>query len=160
MGLRTRDVAFCVAASIAFAGTPSFVSADSPVTEGPFTRMAKGLNPANWTMPEFELPKFNAPSMPSFKTMLPGQEEKRRIVKKKNGLVDEVSQTASNSWNRTKDAFNPMKMASWRPFGGNEAPPKPESKSPGFFSSLFQAAPPEAKPTTVTDFLGQSKPNP
>ena len=161
MGLRTRFVAFCFAASIAVVGTPSFVSADSPVAEGPFTRMAKGLNPANWTMPKFEMPSFNAPRMPSFKTMLPGQEEKRRIVKKKDGLVDEVSKTASNSWDRTKDAFNPMKLASWRPFSGDETAARPaEPKSPGFFSSLFQAPPPQEQPTTVTDFLGQNKLNP
>tara|TARA_R110002049_G_scaffold182485_3_gene350398 strand:+ start:12116 stop:12598 length:483 start_codon:yes stop_codon:yes gene_type:complete len=160
MGFTTRALALCLAVSIGLMGTPNLVSAQSPEAEGPFSRLAQGLNPANWTMPKFEMPKFSAPSMPSLKSVLPGQDEKQRIVEKKDGLVTEVSKTASSSWTKTKEALNPMKMASWRPFGGDTTD-KPEEKSPGFFASLFQGPEPEeARPTTVTDFLGQNKLSP
>ena len=155
MSLTTRAIALCLAVFIGSAANPRIVSADSPDAGDPFTRMAQGLNPANWTMP-----KFNMPSLPSFKAMLPGQEEKQQIIKKKDGLVDEVSKTASDSWGKTKDALNPMKLAAWKPFGGDSPPPTSAEKSPGFFSSMFGAPEPEGKPTTANDFLKQSRPTP
>ena len=156
MSRSTRAIALCFAVFVGVSANQPIVSADSPVTEGPFTRMAQGLNPANWTMP-----KVNMPSMPSFKKMLPGQEEKRQIIQKKDGLVEEVSKSASNSWNKTKDALNPMKLASWRPFGGEETSPQaPAEKSPGFFSTLFQGPVVEEQRSTANDFLKLSRPQP
>ena len=122
--------------------------ADEVVKESPMATFARNLNPANW-------------KMPNFRTLLPGQDEKARITKKKDGLVSEVSQTASNSWNKTKQMFSPERMNPARMFTASARTPSTKEKSdkPGFFRSLF--APPEPEPSsTVTEFLRQSRPSP
>ncbi len=114
----------------------------------PMAGMFSNLNPANWTMPDF-------------KGMLPGREEKARIVEKKDGLFTEVRKTASTSWSRTKEVFNPQKLnpVNFLPASSRTASPAQEAK-PGFFKSLFTPAPPEPERVeTVQDFLKQSRPN-
>ena len=117
--------------------------------------MAGALNPMNWRMPQWKMPNFRA--------MLPGQDEKARIKKKKDSLLDEVTKTASNSWSRTKAALNPQKLNPVNFFPASARTPapsrQPESK-PGFFRSLFAPPPPDNDPATVTDFLRQPRPNP
>ena len=154
MGLTTRTIALCLAVSLGTIAT-SQASADSPVEPTPLSRMAQGLNPANWKMPKF--------NVPSFKSILPGQDDKQRIVKKKDNLVDDVSKTASNSWQKTKQALNPMNLAPSNLFGGGKpAAEQAEPQQPGFFSSLFMPASARtpSKPATANDFLKLSKPTP
>ncbi|KAA1259345.1 hypothetical protein LF1_18770 [Rubripirellula obstinata] len=112
------------------------------------------LNPANWKMPSFK--------MPSFQNLMPGTDEKARITKKKDGLFQEVGQTASNSWKKTKDVFNPQKLNPTNFFTASSRTPasKTAEKKPGFFSSLFTPQPAEKESGTVTDFLRQDRPNP
>jgi hypothetical protein len=116
----------------------------------PFVRMVNGLNPANWNLPKFQ--------MPSFGKILPTKREKKRVITKKDSLVDEVSNTAKQSWQRTKETLNPMRLM---PAGFRQnqqpAPARRESQG-GFFQKLFspfsgQPAEPEAK--SVTDWLKQ-----
>ena len=129
-------------------------AADTLVEPSPMGRLVQGLNPANWTMPEWK--------MPNFQSLLPGQEEKTRIKKKKDGLFDEMSQTASNSWTKTKKMFDPQKLNPARMFPASaRTPAKPSApEKPGFFRSLFAPEPPEKEVETVTDFLRQSRPSP
>ena len=133
--------------------------ADSPTAAtNPISNLAGGLNPMNWKMPSFK--------MPAFKSLLPGQKEKQRIVNKKDGLVNEVTQTASNSWRKTKEVLNPKRLIPTNMFAGNNnsKPAGTADQTPGFFSSLLngpkQAAPSaekEEQVATVSDFLGQPK---
>lgn len=141
-------VAFLLASACALFAEP--VSAQETAPSAPFG----ALNPANWRMPEMK--------MPSFKTLMPQAEEKARITKKKDGLFSEVGQTASNSWNRTKQMFNPQKLNPVRFMTASSRTPS-ESKTetkPNFFQALFAPAPPPKSTETVTDFLGQDRPNP
>ena len=109
------------------------------------------LNPANWKMPSFK--------MPSFQGLMPGNDEKARIKKKKDGLFQEVTKTATNSWTKTKEVFNPAKLNPTNFFTASSRTPAKE-KSPGFFSSLFSPAPQPRQTGSVTDFLSQDRPNP
>ncbi|MEM6469206.1 MAG: hypothetical protein AAF802_06520 [Planctomycetota bacterium] len=128
------------------------LSAQMPAAEplpapSPMTKMMSGLNPANWKMPK----------LPSMSRFLPTKAEKERVIKKKNGLVDEVSTTAKKSWQRTKDTLNPMKLipAGFRK-DGTQAASKPKSEG-GFFRNLFAPFPkePEMPTNSVTDWLKQ-----
>ncbi|MEM6364310.1 MAG: hypothetical protein AAF745_07780, partial [Planctomycetota bacterium] len=114
------------------------------------------MNPANWKMPKpsFRLPNFLVP-----------QDDQNRIVERKSSLVTDVKTTASKSWQRTKELFNP---ARYNPMNlltggaGNSTTPKPNS-SPGFFRSLFTPPPaaapaPESRVAGVNDFLSQERP--
>jgi len=102
------------------------------------------------------MPKFN---VPSFGGMLPGQDDRQRIVKKKDGLFADVGSTARRSWAKTKETLNPARLNPMNLFAAGDAAAPSEPKKPGFFSSLF--APPE-EPTervaTVNDFLNQERP--
>ena len=75
-------------------------------------------------------------------------------------MIDDVSKTASDSWSRTKQALNPMRLAPSNLFAPREPAAPTAAESPGFFSSLFQPAGHKQPPKTVNDFLEQSKPNP
>ena len=111
------------------------------------------LNPLNWRMPQWKMPTFSG--------ILPKKEETMRIKKKKDGLFDEVSKTASSSWQRTKQAFSPKNLNPVRflPASAKTPSPAAEKKSdPGFFQSIFGPRPQTESPQTVTDFLGQPKP--
>ena len=91
------------------------------VQPSPFGQMVSNLNPANWKMPK----------MPTFQGLMPQNEEKARIKKKKEGLVDEVSKTASSGWTRTKAALNPQKLNPTKFFTASaksSSPPAPTSK--------------------------------
>ncbi|MGB7324363.1 MAG: hypothetical protein WBD31_05790 [Rubripirellula sp.] len=123
---------------------PEFGAEPASPTAGMFSN----LNPANWKMPDF-------------KAMLPGQDEKARIVEKKDGLFSEVKKSASNSWAKTKAVFNPQKLnpVNFLPASSRTETTGEEAK-PGFFRSLFMPAPIEEPRTeTVQDFLKQSRPN-
>ncbi|TWU59285.1 hypothetical protein Poly51_20720 [Rubripirellula tenax] len=114
----------------------------------PMAGMFSNLNPANW-------------KMPNFKSMLPGQEEKARIVEKKDGLFAEVKKSASTSWAKTKEVFNPQKLNPVNFFPASSRTESiDEEPKPGFFRSLFTPAPAQEPQTeTVQDFLKQSRPN-
>jgi hypothetical protein len=127
------------------------VRADTVVQASPAARMLHAMNPVNWRMPQ----------MPNFRDLLPGQDEKARIKKKKDGLVGEVGKTATNSWNKTKQVLNPQKLNPINYFPASSRTPAAspnEEKKPGFFGSLFGPPPPEEDEETVTDFLKQSRP--
>lgn len=142
----TRFAVLAILASLTLVLTANAnAHADEPAPMGP-------LNPMNWKMPELK--------MPSFKSILPGAEEKTRIKKKKDGLFSEVTQSATNSWNRTKEVFNPQKLNPTRFFTASS---KTQSKNtgqtkPNFFQSLLSPAQPEVnEPSSVTDFLRQDR---
>ena len=148
---RITIVAFAIATILTV--DLSTASADTTVEPSPLGKVASGLNPANWKMPEWKMPSFNG--------LLPSQDEKARITKKKDGLFSEVGRTASNSWSKTKEAFNPQKL---NPVNFFQASARtnvtPAERKPGFFSSLFSPGQEEKSDTTVGDFLSQSRPKP
>jgi hypothetical protein len=121
------------------------LSADETVQPTPFGQMINRLNPANW-------------KMPNFRSMLPQTEEKARIKKKRESLVDEVGKTASSSWTRTTEALNPARF--FTTSAKTPATPNPTAKKPGFFQSLFAPAVPPDENATVSGFLKQSRPTP
>lgn len=112
-----------------------------------------GFNPLNWKMPKFEAPK-----MPSFSSMLPGQEDKQRITKKKDNLFTDVGKTARSSWAKTKEVFNPAKLNPANLFKPASPAPPSTSKEPGFFSSLFSTSEPPDRIGDVNEFLRQDNP--
>lgn len=135
--------AFAIALSVS--GQPA--SAQEP---GPVSKVAEKLNPVNWKLPTFRLPNFLVP-----------QDEQSRIVQRKDGLVQDIKGTASRSWQRTKETFNPARLNPMNLFAGAAGPSNTtDEKKPGFFSSLL--SPPESQPAervaTVNEFLGQSRP--
>ncbi|MFK8110895.1 MAG: hypothetical protein AB8B91_01760 [Rubripirellula sp.] len=146
----------CIAAALILLASDVSVADAQESQPSAIGKMASGLNPANWKMPSWK--------MPSFKALMPGQDEQARITKKKDGLFSEVGKTASNSWTKTKEVFNPKKLnpvnfltASART---PAAQPQQESK-PGFFHSLFNPRGDEPQDdATVTDFLSHSRPAP
>ncbi len=149
---RTRLRAIVLAAGLAFVLGANTSMADHPVKPSPVGQMVETLNPVNWRMPKWQMPKFSG--------ILPAKEEKVRIKKKKDSLFDEVKQTASKSWQRTKEVFNPQKLNPTRflPASAKMPSSKPPKDEPGFFGSLFAPPPAPQNPRTVTDFLGQEKP--
>ena len=150
MNTRLNSVVGLTAALVlAWTTHQSIAVADELVSPTPMQRIAHGLNPVNWRMPDF-------------RSLLPGQEEKTRIKKKKDGLFTEVSETASNSWTKTKEMFNPQKLNPARMFPASSRTPsnKEAADKPGFFQWLFTPEPPEKEVSTVNDFLRQSRPAP
>jgi hypothetical protein len=150
MNTRLNSVVGLTAALLlAWTLNQSTARADELVPPTPMQRIVNGLNPANWRMPDF-------------RSLLPGQEEKVRIKKKKDGLFTEVSDTAANSWAKTKEMFNPQKLNPARMFPASARTPssREDANKPGFFQSLFSPQPPEKEVTTVNDFLKQSRPTP
>jgi hypothetical protein len=148
-----RITAGAVSVALVLFTSLSTATADELIEPSPIAKVAKGLNPVNWKMPQWKVP--------GLKQLLPGGEEKARIKNKKEGLVYEVSKTASNSWNKTKQAFSPKNLNPIRFFSASAKKPsqqKQESK-PGFFRSLFTPKPKvENNSDTVTDFLRQKRP--
>lgn len=106
------------------------------------------INPMNWRVPSFRLPDF-----------LVRHDEQERIVERKNGLVTDIKGTASRSWQRTKETFNPARLNPMNLFAGPAPQPQAEKK-PGFFSSLLGPAKPEPEEriATVNEWLGQERP--
>ncbi|WP_442505972.1 hypothetical protein SH528x_004791 [Novipirellula sp. SH528] len=138
----TKIAASMIAIVLAF--NISTAKAQSPASDSVMPTMGEfvsGLNPMNW-------------KMPNFKSMLPGQDDTVRIKQKKDGLVSDVTQTASRSWQKTKEVLNPRRL-----LPAPSATPKDDS--PGFFASMFgakSAAETETdKVATVSDFLAQPK---
>ena len=129
---------------------PMSVSAQNDAAApGPIGRMMHGLNPMNWKMPQMKMPK-----LPTMKNLLPTKQEKKRVIEKKNNFVDEVSQTAKKSWQRTKKTLNPM---NYIPAGFKQnrtVEPAPKTEGGGFFSGLFSPTTPK-KSETPNDFLRQ-----
>lgn len=157
MKLMTKHIAIGAALTLLLCADLSTAVAQTETTDPtPIGRMAAGLNPMNWKMPEWK--------MPNFRQILPAQDEKARIKKKKDGLLEEVTQTASKSWNRTKEVLSPQKLNPVNFFSASARMPssdRTEKAEPGFFRSLFTpAAPPADNNSTVTDFLRQSRPSP
>ena len=104
------------------------------------------LNPANW-------------KLPSWRSILPQQEEQQRVVAKKDSLFTEVKTTMSNSWQRTKSVFNPAKLNPMRSIpASSRTPSATPAAKPNFFQSLFSAPEPEPqKFESVGDFLKQDR---
>ncbi len=124
------------------------IHADEATPASPFGQMVSKLNPANWKMPK----------MPTFQGLMPQAEEKARVTKKKDSLVDEVGKTASSSWNRTKQALNPANF-----FAASSRTPAntgPAAKKPGFFRSLFSPSAPTDENETMSGWIGQPRPTP
>jgi len=151
MKLMTKHMIIGAALTLLLFADLSTATAQTKTTDPtPIGRMVSGLNPMNW-------------QMPNFRDMLPAQEEKARIKKKKDGLFDEVTQTASRSWNRTKQVLNPQKLNPVNFFPASARTPsskQTKKAEPGFFRSLFTAAEEPNDNATVTDFLRQSRPSP
>ncbi|TWU02418.1 hypothetical protein [Stieleria varia] len=126
-------------------GGDSADTSDTMQTEdtgpGPLSQLASGLNPMNW-------------KMPSFGKLLPSKDEKERVVKQKDSLVTEVSNTAKRSWKRTKETLNPMRIIP-AGFRGDSTPAPAEKKEGGFFSSFMKPAEEEKTPATPIGFLRQ-----
>lgn len=115
------------------------------------SKVAETMNPTNWKMPSFRLPSFLVPN-----------NEQERIVQRKNGLVQDIKDTSSRSWQRTKQIFNPARLNPMNLLAGpngDSATPKDPNK-PGFFSSLLTPGPsePTERVATVNEFLGQDRP--
>ncbi len=118
-------------------------------------RMAKGLNPSNWKLPKFKLPTLGG--------LMPGQDEKDAITKRKDSLVSEVKQSAKRSWTRTKDAFNPMKLipAGFRqPSDSQSGQAAPSGQANSFFGSFLKPSEQQAGSASegVNDFLRNNRP--
>lgn len=150
-GLTVTFAFLCLWGSLSVATVSAQAPEEEPLPPpNPLMRMASGLNPMNWKMPKMK--------MPTMDTFLPTKQEKDRVITKKDSLVTEVSNTAKQSWQRTKDTLNPMKLipAGFRQNGETKPAPKPESE-PGFFSRLFSPFPPKEEESTqsVTDWLKQ-----
>jgi len=115
------------------------------------SKVAEKVNPINWKMPSFRLPNFLVPN-----------NEQDRIVQRKNTLVQDIKDTSSRSWQRTKQIFNParlnpMNLLAGPDAGGSRAD---DPNKPGFFSSLLSPVPsePTERVATVNEFLGQERP--
>jgi len=138
-----------VAIAICLAVPPQAFGQDSS-SPGGMSSVVSKLNPLNWKMPKAKL------RLPNF--LVPNKDQDR-IVKRKDGLVSDVKKTASSSWQRTKEVFNP---ARWNPMQLFTAPePRPsQPKSPGFFQGLFspKASEPDEQIANVNDFLSQERP--
>ncbi|MFG0290249.1 MAG: hypothetical protein ACF8CQ_18870 [Rhodopirellula sp. JB044] len=135
-------VAFLIVVAVSTANPNDVAAQDSQPSA-----MSK-LNPMNWKVPSFRLPNF-----------LVHNDDQERIVERKNGLVSDVKSTASRSWQRTKETFNPARLNPMNLFAGTSTDSTTEKK-PGFFSSLLSPAPaePEERVATVNDWLGQERP--
>ncbi len=146
-----RMLAVVMATVLAVLTTVSVADADEYQAQTPIGRMFQGFNPANWKMPQ----------MNSF---LPGKADKDRIIKRKDGLVTDVKETASRSWTKTKETFNPKRLIPQNLFGstGPAASGQPKNvEKAGFFSSLLGTGTSEVEQTsgtTVNDFLRQNRP--
>ncbi|WP_246113027.1 hypothetical protein [Allorhodopirellula solitaria] len=121
--------------------------AQEPDETAPTSAAAK-LNPANWSMPSFRLPDF-----------LVRNDDQERIVERKNTLVGDIKTTASESWQRTKDTFNPARLNPMNLFAG-DSNQSTDEKKPGFFSTLLapMTPEPEERVATVNEFLNQDRP--
>lgn len=129
-------------------------SASAQEAKGPISGIAEKLNPMNWKMPSMKPPGFRLPNF------LVANEDQDRIVQRKNGLMDDMKGTASKSWQRTKEVFNPARLNPMNMFAGGANKPAGE-KSPGFFSSLLggqSTSQPEERVASVNEFLGQQRP--
>ncbi len=144
-------IAILLASNLSDAHAQSTASGSTTPTMGQFF---SNLNPMNWQMPQMK--------MPDFRSMLPGQEEKTRIIQKKDGLMNDVKTTASNSWQKTKEVLDPKKLNPMNLFPASPTPTTTSgTQQPGFFSSLFAPGKPvQQEPqeiATVGDFLAQPK---
>ncbi|MGB0598954.1 MAG: hypothetical protein ACPGLY_19895 [Rubripirellula sp.] len=151
MVLKISALVLLLALNFGLASPSSF--ADEVVPPSPVERLARGLNPVNWQMPKWK--------MPDLSSLLPGNEEKARIKKKKDGFFGEVSNTASNSWNKTKAAFSPDKFSPMQIFPASSRTPSKTAVKPkrGFFESLFSPLPArEESNETVNQWLNQPRP--
>ena len=129
------------------------VTADELIKPSPTARLARGLNPANWQMPKWK--------MPDVRSIMPGQDEKARIKKKRDGFFDEVGKTASNSWSKTKAAFSPENFSPMRMFPASaRTPSKPSTETKrSFWQSLFSPFPEEPESSgTINQWLDQQRP--
>ena len=152
MGMNlTRRATWITLSMMLLCGSPA--RAEDTTGPSPMRRMVDTMNPTNWKMPTFL-------KMPKFSGIMPAKQDQMRIKKKKDGLVADVSQTASRSWQRTKESLSPQNLNPIKFFPASaRTPSKPKTDNePGFFGSLFAPRPQPQNPSTVNDFLGQAKP--
>lgn len=108
-------------------------------------RFMEGLKPQNW-------------KMPSLQSILPGQNERDQIKKRKDGLVQEVTESAKRSWQKTKDTLNPKRLIPTNLFGAGSQP-NGQSQGGGFLSSLLGGGnSAQERAASASDFLRQDKP--
>lgn len=152
MGMNvTRRATWITLSVVMLCGSPA--RGEETTGPSPMRRMVDTMNPTNWKMPTFL-------KMPKFSGIMPAKQDQMRIKKKKDGLVADVSQTASRSWQRTKETLSPQNLNPIKFFPASaRTPSKPKADSgPGFFGSLFAPRPQPESPNTVNGFLGQAKP--
>ncbi|QDT08685.1 hypothetical protein [Planctomycetes bacterium K23_9] len=152
---KKRFVIVALSLVLAAIATAPAANADEYQPQTPVGRMMQGLNPANW-------------KMPGLTTFMPAKEDKDRIIKRKDGLVSDVKETATRSWTKTKETLNPMRLLPTSLFGSTATPASTTADAPagtpiqkaGFFSSLMGNSEKEVQQTSssVDDFLRQNKP--
>ena len=135
-------------ALVLFAGL-STASADERIKPSMMQRVTHGLNPMNWRLPDWKMPKFSR--------MLPAEKEKTPVNRKQpNRLIEGFTETASKGWDKTKQGAGKLNPMNYLPASTKK--PKPASNKPGFFRSMFQSEPEPRSSETVTDFLRQERP--
>ncbi len=147
----TRRASWITLSAVILCCSPA--PADEVNRPSPVRRMVDTMNPTKWQMPTFL-------KMPKFSGILPAKQDQTRIKKKKDGLMEDVTQTASSSWKRTKEVFSPQNLNPIKFFPASAKTPSPAKadEGPGFFGSLFAPRPQPQRPSTVNGFLGQEKP--
>jgi hypothetical protein len=157
MNTTTKGItAIAVSFTLALFTGLSTASADETIEPSTMAKVTRSLNPVNWKLPKWKMPKFTR--------LLPGGEKKAPVKEKKNrdGLINGVTKTASSSWNKTKQAFDAKKLnpINYLPVSAKSAAKEKQEKSkPGFFRSLFRSKdtePPMA--ATPADFLRLDRP--
>ena len=92
------------------------------------------------------------------------RKKKLELSRKKDGLLEEVTKTTSNSWRKTKEASKKLNPIRFFPASARTPVPSRQEASqpkPGFFRSLFSPAPvAKNDDSTVTDFLSNPRPSP
>lgn len=141
-----------VGAATLLCASAADATADDASRSNAWGQFMQTMNPVNWRLP----------ALPQFRSILPKSEENARIRKKGDSLIDEVSKTASGSWQRTKDALNPQRFAPnvFTASAKTASRPEPPKRKTGFFRSLFPAPETAPAPKDPADFLNQPRVQP
>ena len=149
-----RITAITAVFTLMLVATHSVANADERIKPSPMAKVTQGLNPKNWKLPKWK--------MPDFSRLIPGGEKKKapaREMKKRGSMLEGVSKTASNSWNKTKQVFDAEKLNPMKYLPASSKGKSKEAKSkPGFFRSLWGTKEQQPAPATPTDFLRLDRP--
>lgn len=147
------------AVTVALCGCGHELRADSPFEQNRLARLAGRLNPMTWELPEFRPPGWD---VPSFDNVLPGHGDHQRVIKKKHGLLSEVSQTAKKTWWRTRATLHPRNLDPANLFADSAESrddATPPDRSPGFLRSLFGSPDqPDKRVASIDDFMSRPRP--